>query len=160
MKKLLRVSASGLSGAALVGLVGLVLLPWLGGPALFGGDFGDVYRLLIAEQARSDALETRVDAALRSIHAKEEISAELIAGRMTLAEAADRFERLAERFDDSPGELPAEYRAAAGDRAAVYAEVIGWVKVSLQGRPREQAEVVARLERERARLEAAGATPR
>jgi hypothetical protein len=157
MKKLLRVTSSGLGGAAMVGLFGLVLLPWLGGPALFGADFGDIYRLLMAEQARGGALDTRVDGALHSIDAKHEIAAELTAGRMTLAEAADRFERLAGMMDDGQDDLLGPYRTAAGDRPAIYRQVIRWVEVSLQDQPREQAEVVARLERELARLEAGAA---
>jgi hypothetical protein len=80
------------------------------------------------------------------IAGKEEVIRELIAGRLTLAEAADRFGRLEARRDGVP--------VTAKGRSELCEDVIQWARAQLPGGPREQAEVAARLERERARLEA------
>jgi hypothetical protein len=154
MKVALRLGASGLTGAAVIVLFGLVLLPWLGGPALFGADFGEVCRTLMAEHTRGEALETRTEATVRCLEGKGEVTRELIAGRLTLAEAADRFERLSDQLDDARDDVPGAHRAAANNRSAMYGHVIRWVEVALASRPRQSAEVLARLEREQARLEA------
>src|SRR5262245_60011952 len=154
MKKLLRLGASGLAGSALLCVFGLVLLPWLGGPALFGADFEEVYRMLIAEQVRGEALETRDGAILRCLEGKQGVTAALIAGRLTLAEAAERFERLTGLLDDGQDDVLGAYQSAGTDRSELYRNVILWVKVTLHDKPRERAEVIDRLERERARLEA------
>jgi hypothetical protein len=151
MKVALRIGASGLAGAAAIVLLGLVLLPWLGGPALFGADFGAIYRLLVEEQNRGAELEARDEVVMRCLDGKAEATREVIAGRLTLAEAAARFERLSGMLADGEDDL------SGPDRSAMYDHVIRWVAVALPNDPDRRAQVLGRLQRERTRLEAAEA---
>jgi hypothetical protein len=111
--------------------------------AWHGAAPADLYDLLVGAPARSEELDAHIDAARDSILAKEEVVRELVAGRLTLAEAADRFERLDARRYEALG-LPRPSRG----RAQAYCRVIEWAS------RRMSARALARLEQERARLEA------
>jgi hypothetical protein len=149
--------APGARGVALAFCVSMAVLPWLGGASLFAAVTDDVCALLLKERLLSEALDARSEAFLCCRRGRQEVCDELIAGRLTLAEAAERFERLSDELYHGVA-VPSELRTASG-RSGAYRHVIRWVGMALVNRPREQAELVARLERERARLEAAAAQP-
>jgi hypothetical protein len=81
---------------------------------------------------------------------KQQACDELIAGRLTLAEAAERFERLDALLDDGQDELAGAFTGVR-DRAAATASVIRRVATA------RRAEALARLQRERARMNGASA---
>jgi hypothetical protein len=107
--------------------------------AFFSGGLLDV---LVGAPALGAKLDAHIEAVRRCHLGKEEVIAELAAGRLALAEAADRFARLEARRDEVRGEGPRL------TRSEMYGQVIQWA------RARMPAEALARLEQERARLEA------
>src|SRR5262245_5298747 len=83
--------------AALAAVVLLSLVPAWGART---APLADLYLVLVAEPALSDALDARLQAVAQCKAGKDEVTRELIAGRISLAEAADRFERLDARRDE------------------------------------------------------------
>jgi hypothetical protein len=114
-------------------------------------DASGLARVMLREQARAGALDGRREMARRCLEGKQQACDELIAGRLTLAEAADRFERLDALLDDGQDELAGAFTGVRG-RAEAAASVIHWVSTSRHVAPARRAEVLARLQRERARL--------
>jgi hypothetical protein len=114
-----------------------------GAAAYRGATPADLYDLLVGAPALSEELDAHIDAARGCNLAKEEVVRELAAGRIILAEAADRFERLDAVRYEALG-LPRPSRG----RAQAYRRVIEWAS------RRMPPGALARLEQERARLEA------
>jgi hypothetical protein len=148
MTAMLRLGALGLMGTAV--LLGL----FSGRDAILG----DVLRKFAVETERERALEASYTSVRRSINGKQVVIAELTAGRLSFAEAASRFQQLQPEFDPRLGGTPSPL-----SRAQAYQGVLDWVRSSLYREPQKRAELLPRLERERARLEAeespARATP-
>jgi hypothetical protein len=133
-----------LFGAVL--FVGCVLVPWLGGPSLFPHDLHELCQSLLDEHQRRDVLEVRDRALLDDLAAKQEVTADLVAGRTSLAEATSEFRRLRARLSaeldgDVPGLVP------EADDEGLARQVISWVMVTLQDDPRRDV-VLDRLEAE------------
>jgi hypothetical protein len=101
----------------------------------------DLYDALVGAPALSEELDGYVEAARRCNAGKGEVIAELGAGRLTLAEAAQRFERLDAARYEARGLAP-----PPRGRAEAHRRVIDWA------RPRLPAGAVARLEQECVRL--------
>ena len=131
----LRVAA--LPAAACALLVSLAApLPLAGGPPLLA----DLHKLLLAEPPRQAALEARADAVRQCLERKDEVVREVASGRLGLAEAAARFERL-------DAEL-----GGPSLRLAPVDLVLRWAAAAHKDRPRERAALLARLQREREAL--------
>jgi hypothetical protein len=103
---------------------------------------------LLEAQRRTDELDEQLAIAVRHLALRKEVSKELIAQRLTLREAATRFQALArenasynwvEFRRDHPGRTEEERFCR---------HVIGWVEMTLKRQPGETAKVVARLEAE------------
>jgi hypothetical protein len=109
----------------------------------------DAWRLareLLAEARRGEALAAREAASRRYIAAKRAVADEVIAGRLSLAEAAERFARLNGLLDgDGAGLAP--YKCPVGEQA-LCANVIVWVSATLPRGSSQRASVQARLEAE------------
>ena len=146
MKPLLRMGACAIVGVTAVLFVGGVLTPWLGGPTLFASDLGHTCRLLWNEQVRCEELITRNLALKRCLETKQEVVRELMAGRMTLPEAADRFQEAASRLADDVDEKFVDYQEGTEDGQC--RNVIRWVARYLSGDPQLRDQLVSRLERE------------
>jgi hypothetical protein len=130
-------------------LAAAALVAFVTGRGACGPPLADLHRLLVSEPALEEELDTRLQAVRLCEAGKEEAVGELLAGRLTLAEAADRFQLLEARRDEGTGRPPR-------DRAAALRAVIRWASTRLTGGPNEQAEALARLEHELARLAAGG----
>jgi hypothetical protein len=139
-----------LAAGLLVGLLASLfcLMPQALSP--LGLDFGDLpaqYRRMDELRQRGEELDRNREALLRRIEAKEAVVAELVAGRLTLLQAAARFRALK---GDPPGvaELfPPEWGRSEGERLC--REVMVWVNGWLAERaPERAAAVAARLEAE------------
>jgi hypothetical protein len=126
----LRLLALALAGAA---LVVAAAASWR------GAALTDLYEVLVSQPAFSEELDAHVEAARLCNAGKQEVIAELGAGRLTLAEAADRFERIDARRYEALG-LPRPPRG----RAQAYRRVIEWAS------RRMPPGALARLEQERA----------
>jgi len=146
MKALVRMAICAVVGLGAVVLVAGVLVPWLGGPALLDGDVGELCRVLWLEQARSDALIARDQTVKDHLELKGKAVAEIVAGRLTLLEAAESFRAAQGRLDDGLDDVIGPSSVVPDDEMCVH--VIRWVSCQLRGDPQRQREVVARLKKE------------
>jgi hypothetical protein len=135
----------------LITLIGFFVAPRLGGPALLPGDGPAPGQALSQEQNLAEALEKRDAAVRRRLAGKAEVTAEVVAGRVSLAEAIDRFRRLQ---DDGQDEAPGTPSRRAGDDDEIAQNVLRWASWWLCRDPSRQAEVMARLEKELAEWQA------
>jgi hypothetical protein len=102
-------------------------------------------RALLRESRRAEALERRDERARRINAEKAAVTAEALAGRLTLAEAACLFEEAEGEMDDGDG-LVCPYRAAAGE-PGLSLNVLVWA-ASRVGEDRGAAAALARLKGE------------
>jgi hypothetical protein len=104
---------------------------------------------LAREGRREDALDQRLTATREVLRDKTQVIKELIAGRLTLRQAAERFEELNARLAGGGDEdLIAPFQVASGEEA-LWRNALLWVENGLRHR-RDQAaaEVLARLRAE------------
>jgi hypothetical protein len=141
MVRTLRLLFFGLACAGLVGLGTRAL-------ALGRGEEGawEAARMLLAEVRRSEALDARDEASRRCNQGKAAVTAEVIAGRLSLAEAAERFARHGALLEGNAAGVGA-YRGPAGEQA-VCRNVITWASAALPTGSSQRAAVLARLEAE------------
>jgi hypothetical protein len=105
-------------------------------------------RRLLFEARRTEALLQRVEAIEENRGLKNAVVDELLAGRMTLREAARRFADANERIDRDDPELVVEYLKPT-TQEGVYRQVIGWVEnVVSQQSPEQMAKALEPLENE------------
>src|SRR5262245_11436141 len=109
------------------------------------------------ENAAVDEVEAARAEMLRRVGAKRQAAEDVLAGRLTLAEAAARFRAIRaevrQRYREAVGPLPPD----ACDEEVFCREVIDYARDVLRDRPDEAKEALARLEQElrahRTRLE-------
>jgi hypothetical protein len=114
------------------------------GAAMADWDLSAAARSLLAEQRRDARLTARDAVSVRCVNGKRDVTAALLAGRLTLREAVAKFRLLDEEARADRGDPP---RPSAGDEA-VLQNVMNWVSVAAAGRPNEAA-IRARLAAER-----------
>lgn len=102
---------------------------------------------LAVSTAATERLDRALDIACRRSAEKQRVTGDVIAGRLTLAEAAERFARLDAEWLDRAGPLNIIYTPPVG-REPVWGSVIAWVKIALADAPDQGASVVSRLEAE------------
>lgn len=139
-----------LTGLMFVGASALALFPtWVQSVG------ADVWNLpsdeaSIRENARAnDRITQQNDETLRRIAIKESIVEELLAGRLTLAEATDQFVEMNAARPECLNRIRAEY-PGSGDREKTARNVISFAIVHTK--PAERAGVQLRLERELQRM--------
>jgi len=84
----------------------------------------------VEELQRSNALETRDGALTPCQDGKRAVVAEVIAGRMALPEAAERFRELPALLDDGQDDTLGSY-AVAEDEEGMCRSILSWVAVLL-----------------------------
>ena len=126
---------------ALVAATAACLAYWCARPA---PDWA-LARTLLRECRRAEALERGDQQALRLNQAKGAVTAETVAGRLTLAEAACRFREAEETVDDGDAFLW-PYRRATGERG-LSRNVLLWAAARV-GQGPGSAAALARLEGE------------
>jgi hypothetical protein len=105
---------------------------------------GDLMTLALQGQL-DGALEQRLAACQRLTDGKARAAAELIAGRITLRQAAERFRELNALVDDGNDDVVGPYRVVSREEA-LWRNVLVWVRAELrQRRDQAAAEVLARL---------------
>jgi hypothetical protein len=111
------------------------------------GKQSDLSQLLF-ESRRSEAWRLRSEMVTRNIEVKRTTVVDIVAGRLTLHEAAVRFQEancLIENND--PDLLPAYHKPAT--EQGVYQQVLGWVRSEVSSLPAEQAKrILTPLEKE------------
>ena len=132
-----------------VASVALVVIFGVFGPWWFGSDrsLASVASRLYREMQRGQALSSRDEAVRRCLEAKTRVTAEVVAGRLTLLEAAAAFRQCNETVKDGNDAWAGVYRAP-GDEEAVCRNVIVWAALATRRDPQRQAAVVRRLEEE------------
>jgi hypothetical protein len=131
------------AGVALFLTFAVLALGWLGSDQSLASAGNVLYR----ELQRGEALSGRDELVRRTLEGKTQITAELVAGRLTLPEAAAAFREWNETLDDGKGAWVAPYVTPA-DQEAVCRNVIVWAAQSTESDPERQAAVVGRLEEE------------
>jgi len=101
-----------------------------------------------AEVRRSDELDAQLTEAQHRVGAKQQVVSDLIAGRLSLLEAAARFRDLTPPSSDAARYLRSVYAGASDDERFCRA-VIQWVRGTRRSGSRAEADrVAARLEAE------------
>jgi hypothetical protein len=146
MNRLLRATVCVLVLGLIIALTGFFVVPWLDG--------GAQRQRLRQEQVRSDALKKRYEAVLRCVEGKAEVTAEVVAGRLSLVEAIDRFRRLQALQDDGQDELLGTPSHLAVNDDEIAQNILRWVFSALCEEPSRRAAVMTRLEKELAEWQA------
>jgi hypothetical protein len=101
---------------------------------------------LISQSQLDGPLEQRRAACRRLADGKSRAAAELVAGRITLRQAAERFRELNALVDDGNDDVVGPYQVQSGEEA-LWRNVLVWVRAELHTRrDPNAAEVFARLE--------------
>ncbi|HEY7425020.1 MAG TPA: hypothetical protein VH682_12385 [Gemmataceae bacterium] len=93
---------------------------------------------LLLESRRSEALRLRDEMITHNIEVKEAIVAEIVAGRLSLHEAAVRFQEANHLVENTDADLLSDYRIPTTEEG-VYQQVLGWVRAAVSSLPAEQA---------------------
>jgi hypothetical protein len=104
-------------------------------------------RILVQESQREAALVRRNEVVWRCTQGKQRIAAEVIAGRLSLCEAADGFRELNTLLDDGNDDLLGTYQRPAGEED-LWRNVIVWVRGEVRRDPARGPAVLSRLEKE------------
>ncbi len=107
----------------------------------------DQYRLQVTEQERAEAMAQQDERLIERINAKSALTEKVIAGQLSLVEAAAGFGNI----NDMPAEHAGDYRCAfpgASDGEILCHQVIAWVSCELASRSRGHDTLVARLKTE------------
>jgi hypothetical protein len=109
---------------------------------------GDLEALTLLGQ-REGALEQRLESCRCLTAGKTRTAAELIAGRVTLRQAAERFRELNALVEDGNDEVVGRYLLVQGEEA-LFRNVLRWAEVELHQRGDEatKAKVLSRLKEE------------
>jgi hypothetical protein len=134
--------------AILTAVVGCPLLIRAIGPSGEGPGPRAGLGWLHAEHQRATELEARIAASRLRLSFKKETAAEVVAGRLTLREAAARLREADERSPEFNREAFRSLVPGRTDEERYGRQVIRHVEGLLNDRPGEAAEVVARLEAE------------
>jgi hypothetical protein len=115
--------------------------------ALRFGNQSGLSQLLI-ESRRSEALRLRNEMVNHSNEAKRKIVAEIVAGRLTLHEAAIRFQEENHLVENNDPDLLSDYQIPATEQG-VYRQVLAWMRHEVSSLPAEQAQrILTPLEKE------------
>jgi hypothetical protein len=118
--------------------------------SLLGLRFGNQSELsqLLFESRRSEALRLRSEMVTRNIDIKRTIVADIIAGRLSLREAAVRFQEANCLVENNDPDLLPDYQIPATEEG-VYQQVLAWMRSEVSSFPAEQAQLIlAPLEKE------------
>jgi hypothetical protein len=110
------------------------------------GPAHDLTCVLLREWRRDEVLERRQRLLELSNKARSGVAAEVIAGRVTLAEAVRSFRDIDDARDDDGGDVLRPLRSPATEKGE-YLRALSWVKAELRGHPRA-AIILAPLEEE------------
>jgi hypothetical protein len=99
------------------------------------------------ESRRGHKLEAERTGIASRFEAKTMIAAEVVAGRLSLSEAANRFQSIRHR-DESRPSIPRPLSPKASEEEDRFREVINYIQYLLNDTPDRASEVVERLEKE------------
>jgi len=140
MRLFARISAY--AAVAVVLFVGLFSLL-----ALRFGNQSDL-SLLLLESRRSQALRYRSEMVTHNIEVKRTIVADIVAGRLTLREAAIHFQEANQLVENNDRDLLPDYQIPATEEG-VYQQVLAWMRAEVANLPAEQAQrILTPLEKE------------
>lgn len=130
--------------------VGCFLVPWLGGPSLFPKDLHELCVTFLEQSRKQESLDGRTRRLTSTIEDKRVVTDDLIAGRITLAQAIDQFRQLRDDLESLNVEPDNAPWSAVSD-ADLARNVIAWVNIALHDDSRRD-DFVRRLEAEAAGL--------
>jgi hypothetical protein len=129
----------------------------LGGPDPFGRDLPGAWQLYVQESQRREALSNHERALAESLEVKRQAVAELIAGRLTLAQAVARFRAAQAAKAGEGGGASGTYPGLSDE--VLTQNVLSWVAAQLCDQPAKAAAVEARLRAEQEQMRARSGRP-
>jgi len=128
----------------------VVVVLFVGLFSLIGSRFGkqsDLSKLLL-ESRRSEALRLRTEMSCHNLEVKRTTVADIVAGRLTLHEAAVRFQEANHLVENNDRDLLPDYQIPATEEG-VYRQVLAWTRTEVESLPAEQAKrILTPLEKE------------
>jgi hypothetical protein len=118
--------------------------------SLIGLRFGNQSDLsqLLFESRRAEALRLRNEMVTHNLEVKRVIVADIVAGRLTLREAAVRFQKANHLVENNDPDLLPDHQIPATEKG-VYQQVLAWMWAEVSSLPTEQAErILTPLEKE------------
>src|SRR5262249_3087318 len=111
------------------------------------GKESDLSQLLF-ESRRSEALRLRSEMVNHNIEIKRTIVAEIVAGRLTLRQAAIRFQEANYKVENNDRDLLPDHQVPATEEG-VYQQVLAWMRAEVSSlSPEEAQRILAPLEKE------------
>lgn len=155
MKVIARVGVCGLSGSLVLVLLASLVVPYLGGPALFDRETVRLCRHLLQEVQRSEAITTRDERVQRCLEGRQEVIHELLARDLPVGEVIHRFRLLNGLMDDGQDGVLGSYcsHREGDDDVAICRHVVRWVRMTLREDPTRAEALVRRLEEELAQAQ-------
>jgi hypothetical protein len=136
-----------------VGVTGILLIGWArakpagwGGPAEDIGQLPDILTQIAADEQVSAELENRSTELLRANDIKRVVARDVLLGRMTLAQAVDRYREIHEHLPISWASMRRHYEGDT-DRERWCRNVLSWVESEAGDQPNHRA-ALARLDLE------------
>jgi hypothetical protein len=117
-----------------------------GGPAKDISQLPDILSQIAADQQLGAELENRSAALHRANDAKQDVTREVLAGRMTLAQAVECYRKIHENLPIPWASMRKNYQGET-DQERFGRNVISWVQSEAEDRP-EMQETLARLDAE------------
>ena len=108
--------------------------------SLIGLRFGNQSDLsqLLFESRRAEALQVRSEMVVHYLEMKQEILAEIVAGRLTLHEAAVRFQEANHLVENNDRDLLPDFQIPTTEEG-LYQQVLTWMQAEVSSLPAEQA---------------------
>jgi hypothetical protein len=137
-----------MAGTWVLGAGALVGLTWGGWLALERGSLAALLADLGTQYRREQHLDTTMQESLQRLAEQRQVAQEVLAGRLTLLQAAARFRTI--RAEDSPHHraLALRHYPGASEEEWLCRLVIGFVAAELQGQPEQERACRQRLEAE------------
>lgn len=103
-------------------------------------------RVLVFETSRCRALDERSQLLDQCLEIRTSAIQEIFAGRMTLRQAAIRFQEADDLIENNAPDLVATYQKPRNEEAA-FRQVLAWVRINARAKPSSEAERVVQRTR-------------
>lgn len=157
MKVVTRMALCVLAGSLVLAVLAALVVPYLGGPALFDRETVRLCRHLFSEMQRGEAISVRDRQMQRCLEGRLEVVQDLVEHDLHLTEAIYRFRQLNGLMNDGQDSVLGSYRSNrdGDDDAAIYRHIVRWVRMALRDQPDHADSLLRRLEQELTRLQVA-----
>jgi hypothetical protein len=125
--------------------LGLACASWVGGPRL--REIRDVGCFLLEQYERTETLRLRRELTMQCYEGKKRVTAEVVAGRIGLLEAAAQFRALHAPLEDGYDPVSGTSDGPVSEKYLCW-NVLAWARDRLQHSPEPDGALLQRLEKE------------